>query len=241
MSNDFFNKDRVLDRVRKMMALVNDAGASEGERDNAMRMAHATLAKYNLSMAEAEAHGKQEKEKRGPADIKSRSRPWIRSVMQAVAHLFFCEYFYTARGNDQWNYFVGKESNVITAIEIAKYVVDSIVREGGAKQRAGGYDGAWRVSFSKGAAFRVTSRCRALRADQENATRGTGTSLVLADLYTQEQSANEKYISDVMGQKLVVKGSRTKAPGHGFHEGAEFGDKVGLHRQVGATKQQALK
>ena len=51
MSDDERNK--ILARVRKLLNLANNAAATEGERDNAMRMAHATLAKYNLSLAEA--------------------------------------------------------------------------------------------------------------------------------------------------------------------------------------------
>jgi hypothetical protein len=44
----------VLERVRKLLALGTNAGATEGERDNAMRMAHALLAKYNLDMAQVQ-------------------------------------------------------------------------------------------------------------------------------------------------------------------------------------------
>lgn len=40
---------RILQRVRKMMALANDKAASDGERENAMRMAHATLASIVLA------------------------------------------------------------------------------------------------------------------------------------------------------------------------------------------------
>lgn len=56
---------RVLARVRKMMALANDdAAASDGERDNALRMAHATLLKHNLTMAAAEEAGATAEEAR---------------------------------------------------------------------------------------------------------------------------------------------------------------------------------
>ena len=51
------DKARALARVRKMLALANDAAATEGERENALRMAHATLAKYNLELAEAVERG----------------------------------------------------------------------------------------------------------------------------------------------------------------------------------------
>jgi len=44
-----------------MLRLANDAGASEGERHNAMRMAHATLAKHNLDLASVESAPGNEK------------------------------------------------------------------------------------------------------------------------------------------------------------------------------------
>ena len=39
MADQERSKDWVLERIKKLMALANDGGATEGERDNAMRMA----------------------------------------------------------------------------------------------------------------------------------------------------------------------------------------------------------
>ena len=50
----------ILDRVKKMLAIANDSAASEGECDNALRMAHNTLAKHNLDMADLNAHCQME-------------------------------------------------------------------------------------------------------------------------------------------------------------------------------------
>lgn len=239
MDGEDFDKGKVMARVRKMMALANDAAASEGERDNAMRMAHATLAKYNLSMAEAEAAGEVVQEKRGPGTLQTRSRPWIRQCGGAIARLFFCEYFYIKTGqNHMKSYFVGKESNVLTAIEITQYVVQSILKEGAARAKVEGFghEVAWRVSFQKGATERVVARCYQLRADAEKASKpavSTGTSLVLASVYESERKANELVIKDELKIKLVTAKSRETAPGDGYHAGLEYGDKVGLHRQVG--------
>ena len=73
-----FNKDKGLERVKKMLTLANDAGATEGERDNALRMAHATLAKHNLTLSEAEAAGSTPEEKRCDGAIETRNMPWAR-------------------------------------------------------------------------------------------------------------------------------------------------------------------
>lgn len=110
-------KDVVLSRVRKMLALANDAAVSEGERDNALRMAHATLAKYNLSLSEAETAGADADESRvSDSAAETIGHAWLRTIFYAVAQLYFCKY-YTARLNGQKvrHYFIGRESNTTTA------------------------------------------------------------------------------------------------------------------------------
>lgn len=225
-----FDKSKVLDRVKKMLALANDAGASEGERDNAMRMAHATLAKYNLSMAEAETHEGTAAEKRILGSLKIKSAPWQRTIAHGVAQLFFCEFFFYSTSF----VFVGRESNSITASELTKYLLRSVESEGNAYQRRMG-PGTIR-SFCKGAANRIYWRCDELRkaADKmEGTPASNGTALVLASVYDREKQQNELMLEN-MGIKL-----RTKKTGQrdsdwsAYNSGREYGDKVGLHRQVG--------
>ncbi len=50
------DNEKVLDKVRKLLALANNEAASEGERDNAMRMAHKLLTMHQLEMADVDAH-----------------------------------------------------------------------------------------------------------------------------------------------------------------------------------------
>lgn len=78
MTNE--DKERILSRVRKMLRLANDAGATEGKRDNAMRMAHATLAKYNLDIAQAEESGVVGADDRGETEVRLRDRREGQSV-----------------------------------------------------------------------------------------------------------------------------------------------------------------
>jgi len=58
-------ENKVLERVKKMIALGNDAAATEAERETALRMAYNLLAKYNLSMSdlpEDESHEARERQ-----------------------------------------------------------------------------------------------------------------------------------------------------------------------------------
>ena len=52
--------EKILDKVKKLLAVANNEAATEGERDNALRMAHNMLAKHNLAMADLDEHNKLE-------------------------------------------------------------------------------------------------------------------------------------------------------------------------------------
>jgi hypothetical protein len=237
---------RILERVKKMLTLAADAGATEGERDNALRMAHSTLAKYNLTLAEAEAtHPGQSNDPRVDQSIETRSRPWILRTAHGVADLFFCKYFFVRSGRNAKHYFVGRLSNVTTAKEIAAYVINSINREGRARARDQLNPNPWRLSFCKGAAEAVRARCVQLRRDAEKASQAapvasTGTSLVLASVYAHEVQANSDYLRDVLKINLRSSRSREKGAGDGYGDGHAFGSKVSLNRQVGTSKQARL-
>lgn len=245
-----FDKDKILSRVKKMMALANDAGASEGERDNAIRMAHATLAKYNLTMAEAERAGTKPEEKRTGEPIVGRDFPWCRTTAYAIAQLFFCEYFYISQhGGTVKHFFIGKTSNVYTAQEMSRYVIDSITKEAHrvSKERTGSTGGTFWRSFCKGAASTIWHRCAQLRAEAEKASvvASTGTSLVLASVYASEKVANTHFLTEVMGMKnLRASKARERNTSYDAHAaGREYGSKVNLNRQIGGggSNQQRLK
>lgn len=234
-----FDKEKVLARVKKMMALANDAGASEGERDNALRMAHSTLAKYNLTMSQAEKAGEKATEKRIEGGLKKKStHPWERTVANAIAKLFFCEYFYVLRtGRETIHYFVGKESNVATAQGMFFYVANSIDREAQrrGKEVEGSSGGTYWRSFCKGAAYAVYARCKEIRETAERAPKTPGTSLVLASVYATEEAANKQHMALYSGNIRAV-GSRERGADYSAAaEGKAFGNKVSLHNQIGGS------
>ena len=232
--------ENILRRVRKLLALANDAGAAEGERDNALRMAHKTLAAHNLSMAEVEAAGAAQQEARIQGKHQTIAHPWIRTIHYAVAQLNFCEYFYMRhRTSHVTHYIVGRESNCVSAREIAQFLCSAIQREASRRAREGFLDGGWARDFCKGAAHRIWARCKALREESERASepqqpKAPGTALVLASVYASEQVANKALIVQ-LGHKLQEGASRERGAQEGaYHEGRNFGDSLSLHRQVGS-------
>ena len=228
-------EDKILNRIRKMLALANDKEASEGERDNALRMVHNTLAKYNMTMAQVELSGKASaEEQRGQSVVKVRSKMWMAQVANSISKLCFCYIFMTKRSDGIHLTFIGRESNRITAQEMTQYVIESIRKEG--QRRAKG-DSAWHLSFNKGAAARIHDRCEQLRDSAERESQGTstGTSLVLASVYRTEQDANLAFLK-ALGIRLGKSGSghsQRRTNYEAYAQGNEFGKSVSLHRQVG--------
>lgn len=186
------NEDRILNRIRKMLALANDAGATEGERDNALRMAHATLAKYNLDIADAEAAGKPTGEPRIMHTATFYGRPWARTVVAAVSRLFFCKYVYgsATKGKETRHHFVGKQSNALSAAEMAQYLVESIAYEARRRARAAGEGNTYLRSFALGAGRRLGERVHELMTAAAEQKSSGGTAIVLRNLYQVESEAN---------------------------------------------------
>src|SRR5277367_6879077 len=82
---------RATARIRKMLALAADAGATEGERDSALRMAHATMIKYNLDAVEMGAAAADDP--RSENDGTFLGFPWSQRICVSVARLMFCRYY----------------------------------------------------------------------------------------------------------------------------------------------------
>lgn len=226
-----FDRDRVLARVRKMLALANDQQASEGERDNALRMAHATLAKYNLELSDTQAKD----DPRGKHEAVYYSRPWSRSCSAAIAELFFCKYVFVQprRTQDGKHYFIGKGTNATTALEMARFIVGSIDKEATRWQRAnGGNHDSWRA-FCWGATMAITKRVKELQASKDQAS-APGTALVLANLYQVEAAANEAFLRATMNTTKGRNAPGTRDYGASA-AGRSYGNSVSLSTQVGGA------
>lgn len=239
---------KILSRIKKLLALANDAGATDGERDNAMRMAHNTLAKYNLTLSEAEKSGTVTEEARLIEGAKVVGYTWARHVAMGLATLFFCDMCYV-RNCARYHtiYFVGRASNVYTAKAMLAYLYASITRE--AVQRSKLQTivgaGAYQRNFAKGSARTIYARCEALRREAESESRretaSTSTALVLASVYAQEAAANAAFLA-AQDMKIKETKNREKPPGAGFNAGVEHGRSVSLNRQIGGKEERkALK
>lgn len=255
--------EKILQRVRKMLALAADAAASEGERDTALAMAHKTLAHYNLSISQVQdlpgstAHDPRVKEE---FDLMADAR-WAATAANGVGNLFFCKYLHMAYPHSGDKHaFIGKSVNVATATYMAEYVIRSIAREAEEAHKTYVSDtklnalfdfdgdtrpeapkGAWIAAFCAAAAQVVAQRCRELReaSERQNAQgAGTGTSLVI--IYKSELDANMDFIRNKLGLNIGhMSAGRYRDVGSARSAGTSYGASINLSQQIGnssATK-----
>jgi hypothetical protein len=224
--------ERILDKVKKLLALANDAGASEGERDNALRMAHGLLAKHNLAMVDLEAHEQQE----GREQIKSETfgMQWCRSIARDMAKLFFCKSYLGDKLNStkQVYYFVGKQSNAITAQLMTEYLVSNILKE--CRKRYGHNLAPESRSFALGAADTIGIRVyEMMKSNKPFEGVSAANALVIHELYKTESEANDSYIAKNVG-KLVKYGKNSNARVNSAHfeAGSAYGSTINLNSQL---------
>ena len=225
------NQDRILGRIRKMLNLANDAAATDGERENAMRMAHATMVKYNLDLEDVEAAGAASTEQRGIHQARFFGRPWARRVCQSMAKLFFCKYVYNPNSNAKeiLHHFVGLTANATAAAEMAEYLVNSIRRESRSQARAAGKSSSWARSFADGTSVAIWQRV-AKMVKQPEVEISESRALVLANRYQVEETKNQEYMDKNFGK--TKQGRAGKAAGDGFLEGTIYGNTVSHNRQA---------
>lgn len=229
-------QEKIMDRVKKMMAIANCAGASEGERDNALRMSYNLLAKYNLTMVDVDAAVREKEDPRQATCAPGWSMTWAKHIYHSMADLFFCSYFSSTKINAAkcQHYIVGKESNATTARLMAEYIVTSILKE--TRTRYGHALVPEARAFSIGAMNKLSQRVKELKKqaqDEQQTVRGTA--LVLANLYQSEKQANQLIVDSQFNVR--IKPTRTKSVNAtAYNEGKEFGAGINLSPQVGASR-----
>lgn len=218
MTNQTDNS-RIIDKVKKLLALGTNQGASEGERDNAMRMAHALLARHNLTAMDLVEKSDRIKELFTVWNDKYQTQ-----LAAACAELFFCV-VYTQKGGpkDKQVVFIGRKDNVLTAIHMTQYLIKSVNSEA-SRLKMGNL-------FKNGAANQIRSRVRDLINSPVIEESSDCTSLMVINLHKSEKDANEQFINE-LGVKLKEAKARKTKVNHEYIQGQIFGKSVSLNLQI---------
>lgn len=167
MSNQDQALEKILNRIKKMLNLGHDSGATEAERDTALAMAHKLMKKFNIDAAQVAALDERDevKEARGMMHFVHGNEAWALRAAQSICRLFMCE-FYFQRSRELKNkvYFcvVGTAANASTARMISEFVLAGIRRQAYLSSAMLGLKGteryAYRRSFFDAASVRICNR-----------------------------------------------------------------------------------
>ena len=210
------NNNKIIEKIKKMFALANNAGATEGEADNAMRMANKLLEKHNLSMVDLHTQ-----EEVGLKFNTGETTPWIRTVYNSVSRLYGCSYFYDPK--QKINFIVGADSDRITAAIVIQYLIADIKKASKGKG----------ASFRNGAAQELSHTCLNIRNERNASNETTATGIVLADIYkTKSELAQEfmdKNLNLSSGRRSNTKSSSEgRDYGKGLSPNARMSNKVAI-------------
>lgn len=237
---------KVMDRIKKLLALASSANEHEAAR--AAERAQALLVRYNIDLADVQAHGKPVVDVDG--EIVTTSYPWRRPLGTALARLYFTRYFYSTfkrpglKSAFDRHSFIGEAHNVVVAKMMFEYLETTVERlaHEGARPLPQPQRSPYRTSFRNACALRL---CKRLEDRLVQAKRGaavdedTKTNLpALLSMYTRTDQQIDEWIEEEMGPdaiKSVIVKPDTRHP-QGFRDGAAAGDKIGLDQQIGGSR-----
>ena len=210
--------EKIIERLRKLLALAKDKGANEHEASLAMQRAQDIMTEYNLTVSEVggASGGGVKREK---SVVRGAMYEWQRKLMAAIAEINFC--FHRVTQTFEWNEktmrrrkrnvheLIGSEANVMACRVMFEYLYETIERllpvENNAERLS-----RWAVSWREGCADRLRERLeerkRALeeesrkKAAEERARQshpayaGSGALVVvLEDVYERERNLNRDF------------------------------------------------
>lgn len=256
-------QDKLIDRLKKLLRLAKDTGATEAEAAAAMAKVHELLSQHNLDISQVDTKDKADEPVNGHRGRRTnKNNKWETDVYQGAAILNFCFYFLNHIHKGAWRLqhcVVGKPINVLAAEILADYLLETINRMAkelplGPKGRFDEISGTvkmtqeraqWLVSgvsqamfrhkFKQGMARRLGNRCIQLKVDREKTATKTSDGRNLPALFDAYAAAQREIDEWLEQAKLGLKSKtdRTDTGGAAFRLGQLAGEKVGLDHQLG--------
>lgn len=229
--------DKIIDKIRKLLTLAKDKGATEAEALAAMTKAHELLALHNLDIGEvATIKTAIEDGILREGGNKWGHKDWMKYVAAGAADLNFCTYYFDKSGGTLEHHIIGRRDNVLAAQILTQYLIENV----NALSLAYGLQFPTpqretnRRGFRIGAGMRLRQRCKQLRKDREErpTTTSSGTNLpALASLYVRSAEENERFLAE-RGVRLEVRPGAKRRGGSALQAGALAANNIGLDRQL---------
>lgn len=173
--------DALMAKIQKILALAApDSGATQPEMENATLRVQEILARYNLSMADVEAHNPAGKSPYLTRDFKlygavAGDRNWRRLLLDAVARNNFCRITWYV--GSKWCAIVGQDHNIDVVEYLYNYLaqqIEVLAKQQNVEIRTGPKRRhwlSWRAGYCVGCVQNLDARLRQRRwaTDEEMA------------------------------------------------------------------------
>jgi hypothetical protein len=231
------NGEGIVEKIRKLLRLARDKGATEAEAATAMTMASKLMLQHNIDNVEEKV---EEIAVRGEWHNVEIDKKWQQILMSAVAKLYNCRSVMMV--NSSHVQFIGKPSNVLVAADTLQWVVEQVnalhkqalpafkaemaARNGSAKLSKFEYRD-FRLTFKEACVLRIWRRVEEIKAAERN-TIPSHMALIVID---QALAAADDLLRED-GVKRSGKGLKLRRHGYGTGAGHAAGDQVRLQRTV---------
>jgi len=217
-----------IDKIRKLLALARDEGATEHEAARALELASQLMAKHGVEESSLEDRS----EKVGYGSTLNLDDQWKLWASRAAATLYSCRIVITGTRFE----FVGRPTHTTAAETTYDFIVDQVERSYKAflpKGLSKSERAEFRRSFKKSCAYRLAQRAHEIIAQQatEEGARAIGcNALVLVSHRQQLESEAEEFLS---GFRKRRSRAMTLRPNAGTLTGLAAADSIKLQREVG--------
>lgn len=235
-------KQKILDKIRKLMGMAERTAGNEAEAAIAAKMAETLLRKHNLSSTDVtieEAISDIREDTVTEFKWTNGSTPeWVRRVAITLAKLYDTHVIPTTAttGNDshvqklQVNLtFVGSELDATVTKEMFLYLYKTINRlteEFWGMQNGSSNARTIKNSFREGASFAIKARILEIIEEKNKAYTSTGTGLIVV-----KKDAIEKYL----GRNATYGPNNNKGvvlDSNAYHAGIRKGEDINLNNQI---------
>lgn len=225
------------DLVRKLLALANNAGATDHEADAFMTRAASIMAAYNIRETELAP----ETPSIGRLIITGQHWDiWVMSLVSASATLNACDgatfvYKHDVTGAE----FVGREMNREAAKAMLFYLVEQVEREykaalprGLSQHERAEFRRTFKLACSRRISTRASNIIYAMKTNNDVAKASTGSTALVVSHSFDEQREEIKEWMNQEGLQWKTRKSRGTRWGNGSEAGRAAGDRIQLQAQL---------
>ena len=226
--------DNIKDKIRKLLAMAHDKGASEEEAATAMRLAMTLMARHGIEQSQL---GAEKPKVHIDNATREATKKYELRVAQAAGALYGCNVIARNQGKLGFDW-VGRPTNIEAAELTYPWLLDQVealYKMALPKGLSQGDRAEYRRTFKAACADRICSRAMALVKDP-GPVQGA-TALVVQGYFDELTAENRATIDSQFKTRSMRMGFRL---GNGSMDGARAGEQVKLRQEVDQSKAKRL-